>query len=58
MHVSDLVTTTGVNHIQSLDSFIFQIEIKLKKQDGIRWQTLERDLQQDSVKQFNPSKSC
>lgn len=39
--------------VSEFDFSFSKIEIKLKKQDGIRWQTLEREEQQTSVKQFS-----
>ena len=35
-----------------------QIEIKMRKVEGIRWNKLERDTTEETkIKQFNPSKN-
>ena len=44
-------------HMTKFQNFLtFQIEIKLKKQEGIRWNKLESDGGKDATKHFNPSK--
>ena len=36
---------------------LLQIEIKMKKADGVRWSTLEGDGQAEAVKHFTPGQS-